>query len=568
MARARYFCQQALWTSGKQRTQPIISAMATRGVLGAGPLAPERLAIVENLMANNPDCAVGVFGPARHVADSGQLLEDMGIPVGGHPTLKSSAIVQFVATSDAWLVSDLASEATLHGSARRAVRLRNGRMADLHLVDVSDTEVRTVVIIVPYAGDTVAPTPPPTAIVASPRVGVIHCDGFGVITTACDSTLALLRQPPGSLVGGPILHQLHPADHEAAIVNWVAGKEQPGVALRWRCRVVRADGSPLWVEATLTNEIDATGAGDVRIDLYDISQEVAATEALAAETELLALLTESLPVGVAKFDARGHIEHANRRLTQLLAPTHPEELLGRAVRGELEAGELGSAFRALVQEGAGSLLVVDHVGSDGVVRHLEWTIRPVRSDAGAVTGGVVCIADVTEAGHLRIALEHRARTDALTGCLNRAGTIAALEGALANVEPGEGIGLLFIDLDGFKHINDASGHAIGDVVLEIVASRLRDTSRQEDLLGRLGGDEFVVIAPRLESAAAALVLANRISTHLQGVAAIGELSVAIAASIGVAWTATGKASDLLAHADAAMYEAKQAHSTLPVLAPA
>ncbi|MEY2462598.1 MAG: hypothetical protein QOH64_736, partial [Acidimicrobiaceae bacterium] len=106
------------------------------------------------------------------------------------------------------------------------------------------------------------------------------------------------------------------------------------------------------------------------------------------------------------------------------------------------------------------------------------------------------------------------------------------------------------------------------VVLEIVASRLRDTSRQEDLLGRLGGDEFVVIAPRLESAAAALVLANRISTHLQGVAAIGELSVAIAASIGVAWTATGTASDLLADADAAMYEAKQAHSTLPVLAPA
>jgi diguanylate cyclase (GGDEF)-like protein/PAS domain S-box-containing protein len=452
------------------------------------------------------------------------------------------------------------------GLAQRTVRLRNGRTADLHLIDISGREFKTVVIIVPFAGDTISPTPPPTAIVASPRVGVVHCNGFGVIEDACDSTLALLGRANWPLVGEPIIQLLHPDDREAGIVNWVAAKEQRGVALRWQCRIVRADGSALWVEATLTNDIDETGAGDVRVDLYDISAEVAATDALAVETELLALLTETLPVGVAKFDASGRIEQANARLSQLLAPTSPHDLLGRAVREELEPGPLAEAFSALVHDGDGSLLVVEHLGSDGVVRHLEWTIRPVRSDAGIVTGGVVCIADVTEACDLRAALEHRASTDALTGCLNRAGSIAALEHALATIDPGEGVGLLFIDLDGFKHINDASGHAVGDAVLEVVAHRLRDGLREEALLGRLGGDEFVVIAPRLHSSNAALVLANRMSDRLHGDVTIGEINVGIAASIGVAWTSNGTASELLAHADAAMYTAKQAQSAVPILA--
>jgi diguanylate cyclase (GGDEF)-like protein len=179
----------------------------------------------------------------------------------------------------------------------------------------------------------------------------------------------------------------------------------------------------------------------------------------------------------------------------------------------------------------------------------------------------VCIADVTEAGDLRSALEHRATTDALTGCLNRAGTIAALEHALATIGPDEGVGLLFIDLNGFKDINDARGHAVGDAVLTVVAQRLRDALRQQDLLGRLGGDEFVVIAPRLRSAGIALTLANRMSNRLHGDTSIGEVNIGIAASIGVAWTSTSSAGELLAHADAAMYTAKQTHSNRPILAP-
>jgi diguanylate cyclase (GGDEF)-like protein/PAS domain S-box-containing protein len=350
-----------------------------------------------------------------------------------------------------------------------------------------------------------------------------------------------------------------------AIANWSAAKEQRGVALRWRCRVERDDGASLWVEITITNEINGEGNGDVKFDLYDISREVAATEALVAERELIELLTETLPVGVAKFDACGRLEHANGRLRDLLAPDNPQRVLDKAFRNELADLDLAAAFAALRREGTGSRQVVDHYNEDGEVRHLEWTIRAARSDDGTVTGGALCIADVTEAAQLRAALEQRVRTDELTGCLNRSGTIAALEGALANVASTEGVGLLFIDLNGFKGINDSRGHAIGDAVLEVVARRLRSAVRTADLVGRLGGDEFVVISPGLQSARAAFGFAVRISEQLQGPALIEGVAAPITASIGVAWSSTGTAGELLDAADSAMYTAKQTHSAEPVL---
>ena len=474
--------------------------------------------------------------------------------------------------SDVWLLSDAAREVAVHGSAMRPVRLRDNQLADLHLFEINenknnDAALRTVAVLVPHGGS-IPEKPLATAVVASPRVGVMRCDAFGLITSASASTRGLLGRPHEPIEGTPIVHLIHPDDRAVAIANWSAAKEQRGVALRWRCRIARDDESSFWVEITITNEIDADGQGDVCFDLYDISSEVAATEALVAERELIELLTETLPVGVAKFDAHGRLEHANGRLRELLAPLDPQDVLDQAFQGELADLELAAAFAALIQEGAGSRLVVDHCGDDGMVRHLEWTIRAALGDGGAVTGGALCIADVTEAAQLRDALEARARTDGLTGCLNRSGTIGALEHALAGVDATEGVGLLFIDLNDFKGLNDSSGHAIGDAVLEVVACRLRSAVRAGDLVGRLGGDEFVVISPGLHSAKAALVFADRISPQLQGPATIDGVAVPITASIGVAWTSTTTAGELLGAADTAMYTAKQTHSVVPVLSAA
>lgn len=542
--------------------------MATADTQGFAVAIADRLAMLADLLVTNPASAVGLCDPAGNIGDAGQVLSKVGIAVDGHGVLKGSALVEFVAISDVGLLGDTAREAGLRGSATRRLRLRDGQSADLHLIEISDTELRTVAIIVPSAGQTIAGTAQPTAIEATSRIGVVLADGFGLITSASASTLILLGAPSASIVGTSVVDLLHTDDREMAVVNWLAAKAHRGVALRWRCRLARTDGTSLWTETTITNDVESDGTGVVRVEMHDISTEVAATEALVAERELIGLLTETLPVGVAKFDAFGRIEHANGRLTELLAPLDPHEMLGKAVRGDVEDVDLAAAFNALMRDGMASRLVVDHIDAFGTVRHLEWTIRAAVGGSGEITGGVVCIADVSEAVRLREALEGRAKTDALTGCLNRAGTLAALEFALSNVDRTGGIGVLFIDLDAFKSINDTRGHAVGDAVLEVVASRLRGALRSGDLVGRLGGDEFVVISTGLHSASAALVFACRVSEHMQGPATINGFAIPVAASIGVAWTMTSAAPDLLAAADAAMYIAKQTHSKTPVLATA
>jgi diguanylate cyclase (GGDEF)-like protein/PAS domain S-box-containing protein len=344
----------------------------------------------------------------------------------------------------------------------------------------------------------------------------------------------------------------HPDDQELAIVNWVAAKEQREIAHRFRCRVIRGDGTFLWSEVTLTNRIDDEGNGDVRAEINDISREVAAAEALANERSLLRELTETLPVGVAKFDAEGHIEYANEQLASLLGHD-PAAVIAGAISGEVP--RLAEAFSQLLHGGRSSRFIIER-RRDQFDRDLEWTLRPVMSATGAVAGGVLCVADVTEATELRAALEERATTDALTGCLNWAGTIECLQAALRTASAEAGIGLLFIDLNDFKGINDAHGHGIGDRVLKIVALRLNSAVRPGDKIGRLGGDEFIVVAPGLASLADTRSLATRVSDEVNSMASIAELRVEISASIGVAWADSGDADALLAEADAAMYLAK------------
>jgi diguanylate cyclase (GGDEF)-like protein len=549
-----------------QRTTktPIGWSVAVAHTQGIALDIAERLALLADLLVTNPASAVGLCDPGGNIGDAGHILGKLGIRLDGHGVLTGSALIEFIAIADAGSISDAARDASVRGCARVAVRLRDGQRADLHLFEVSDTEKRTVAIIVPTAGESIAGTAKPTAIEATSRIGVVLADGFGLITSASASTLVLIggNEP---IVGTSVVHLIYPDDQEMAVVNWLAAKAHRGVALKWRCRLAKVDGSSLWTETTITNDVDSDGTGVVRLELYDISTEVAATEALVAERELIGLLTETLPVGVAKFDAGGRVEHANGRLTELLAPLDPREMLSQAVRGQLENVELAAAFRALMRDGVASRLVVDHVDANGAVQHLEWTIRAALGGGGEITGGVVCIADVSEAIRLRAALEGRATTDALTGCLNRAGTVTALELALSNVDRTGGVGVLFIDLDDFKSINDTHGHAVGDAVLEVVASRLRSASRSGDLVGRLGGDEFVVISTGLQSAESALAYACRVSEHIQGPATVAGLTVPIGASIGVAWTMTGTAPDLLGAADGAMYISKQTDPKTPVL---
>ncbi len=167
--------------------------------------------------------------------------------------------------------------------------------------------------------------------------------------------------------------------------------------------------------------------------------------------------------------------------------------------------------------------------------------------------------DVTEARAAEAHIAYLAHFDQLTGLPNRAHWNERVHAELrAAMRHADTLGVLFLDLDHFKSVNDSLGHAVGDQLLSGVAGRLSGCLRENDFLARLGGDEFVVLLPRLEHREDAAVVARKLLAALREPLLIGEQELSASASIGIAiYPDDGEdVSTLLKHADVAMYGAK------------
>ncbi len=159
-------------------------------------------------------------------------------------------------------------------------------------------------------------------------------------------------------------------------------------------------------------------------------------------------------------------------------------------------------------------------------------------------------------------LSHQALHDTLTGLPNRALVLDRAEQMIARIsrQPGAVAGALFVDVDGFKHVNDSLGHAAGDQLLRLTGERLQDAVRDEDTVGRLGGDEFVVLVETTPDEAALDVLADRLTDAIRAPVELGDGGkvFSVTASIGVAVGRYESPDDLLRDADLALYAAKAA----------
>lgn len=249
----------------------------------------------------------------------------------------------------------------------------------------------------------------------------------------------------------------------------------------------------------------------------------------------------------------------------------PDEMVLAAATEEVSpvaAGRMAVLARAAMREGRASHHVDDDVRLASPVHVQGRAIGAllVRVPAGRAAEGSGLLLAFAEHASMALGDAHAMDTlrqafyDQLTRLPNRALLLDRLDRALlAHAEGGAGVALLFVDLDGFKRVNDTYGHAAGDLVLQACAARLRDCVRDGDTAARLGGDEFAVLLEGVRSEQEAVAVAERLARSLAQPLLLGGTEVVVGASVGVALPRrAGTSSDLLlGEADLAMYRAKQ-----------
>jgi diguanylate cyclase (GGDEF)-like protein/PAS domain S-box-containing protein len=399
---------------------------------------------------------------------------------------------------------------------------------------------------------------------------------IGVFMSVGESIVELLGWQPEDLVGFSSSKFIHPDDQAGAFAAWARMLDSPDGDGVWRGRYQSAHGTWIWVETV--NHYEGSHNPVVTTTMTAVTvEQVSLEESLHARGQLLSRLSDALPVGVFQVNLAEQVAFTNDRLHAIvgvgvrtsvddqLSTIVPEDrrLFRAALVGAL-AGEAVDDIEIRLR-----LPMLDRRASrpdphdpSGAPPERErvclLAVRTLTDSAGAVSGVVGCVSDVTERAQLRRELEVRASTDALTSCLNRAATLELVDRTLTSPGNDTGNAVVFIDLDSFKSVNDDFGHAAGDRLLIEVANRLRAAIREGDRVGRFGGDEFLVICPRVESPDLAVEIAERIATTFTSPVELDSGPVRLRASVGVAWTTEELDADtLIAWADSAMYDSKR-----------
>jgi diguanylate cyclase (GGDEF)-like protein len=201
------------------------------------------------------------------------------------------------------------------------------------------------------------------------------------------------------------------------------------------------------------------------------------------------------------------------------------------------------------------------VGRHGREFAIEDTATPIHDRSGLQVGAVMVFRDVTAARSSALKMSHLAHHDFLTGLPNRLSLHQRLSQAIASASRhGQSMAVMFLDMDGFKVVNDSLGHAIGDQLLQSVSRRLVACVRGSDTVTRHGGDEFVVLLAELSRPEDAAGVAGKILASLKAPHEIGHHSLSCPVSIGIGvYPADGAdAERLLRNADLAMLQAKAA----------
>jgi len=353
---------------------------------------------------------------------------------------------------------------------------------------------------------------------------------------------------------------------EAGSASWRSGFAWSVVGVALGQIAIETGIAPSLIDPSLSNAVALGGLMCFGVVARVLGVKAAAAEdaenALRDRGEQFSSLLEHAVDVIAVATREGELVFVSPSVQTLLGYT-PAEVVDGSIDAIVQTGEmdrlqgiLGSLATHPGRSQTLDLLPLRH--RDGSTR---WVAVTLTNPSGQWGESVVLnMHDVTKQRELEEQLRHDALHDPLTGLWNRPAFAQYTEKACARAaRDGSTLALLFVDLDGFKQVNDTLGHSLGDEVLIEVAKRLRTCLRGSEVLARLGGDEFTVLIERVSGSRDAIEIADRIHATLTQPLDGPEAPLLLGASVGIALSEQGRltSAELLRDADHAMYMAKR-----------
>lgn len=367
---------------------------------------------------------------------------------------------------------------------------------------------------------------------------------------------------------------IHPEERHRVLAE-VREAADNGTSLHTEFRFQRGDGSLVWTRvhsATLDQGMDTNS---LVLTVEDITERKLteaglrqAEEALFAEKERAQVTLNSIGDAVLAIDLQGNVTYLNVVAEKMTGWSHDEALgqpidaVFRVVDGKTRERAANPLQRAIegdqiVGLAADSVLI----RRDGSEIDIEDSAAPIHDRHGIVAGAVMVFHDVSQSEATALKMFHLALHDALTGLPNRSMLAERISRAIGLAKRhSKQVGLLFLDVDRFKDINDSLGHSIGDQLLQSVAGRLKECVRDTDTVCRQGGDEFVVLLNEIEAPEDAALVAEalRSAFALPHLIEAHQLHVTLSIGISLYPDDANDTDSLIQCADTAMYQAKSA----------
>ncbi len=368
----------------------------------------------------------------------------------------------------------------------------------------------------------------------------------------------MLGYPVDAMIGKSAVDLVHPDDVDAVVSRFLTVGGDPSATPMVELRLLRSDGDYRWFQCSLANRLDDPDVRGIVMSMHDIHARRCSEDALRMSELRMRSILETAADAIVTSDDTGTIIEFNQAAERMFRRS-ASEMIGRFYYDLLgpNAGNRMWPRKAIDAARSGIPMEIVTQRADGEAFEARISISRTSLDGRTLITAI--LRDVTQEKETARVLEQRGLYDDLTGLASRKLLIDRLEESVRRARRRRTfVGVVLLDVDRFKHVNDSLGHDVGDALLVQIAQRLQAGAGETNTVARLGGDEFVVLCDEVGDIDEVSDHAHRLDELLRAPFTLDGVELMLTASIGIAmWNGGDEPADeLVRHADAAMYRAK------------